>query len=244
MRGSTPDKKSLIIIHFPQTVKQYATAPICPGREIEVPEQCPSCQAIGELIRWGYYRRQVKTGVVIRPILVQRVRCKGCEVTHGLLPDFVHPYRHYALVLMQQVIWLHLFLGLSGERLLAKLGLSAGPEVETLRAWLSSYGYGAGYLLWGALQRFVGRHFPDSPLLPGRAPPHLNRRKEANHQQKGYHYWQLAEILYARLKQIAPQMTFEAGQLLVFMLHWQQSVGLVPRIFWSPRLKTTPTAPF
>ena len=86
----------------------------------------PNCGAVDTLIRWGFYKRQARTGLAVYRIRVQRVRCTACEHTHSLLPDFLHPYRHYVLSLLQRVISLYLFGGLGIDRLLECLG-GAGP---------------------------------------------------------------------------------------------------------------------
>jgi hypothetical protein len=106
------------------------------------------------MIRWGRYKRSVKTGEEKYDLEIQRVRCKACESSHALLPDFLHPYRHYLLSLMQKAIWLYLFVGLGVERLMERLPLE-GPEPSTVQEWVRSFGYGAGYLLLDVLRRFV-----------------------------------------------------------------------------------------
>jgi hypothetical protein len=95
----------VIVQHFSGSVKQYAEAVPFPGRSFTIPDTCPhlDCQANGSLIRWGTYERWACTGVVDYRILIQRVRCKVCGRTHSLLPDFLHPHRHY--VVTGRFIW-------------------------------------------------------------------------------------------------------------------------------------------
>jgi hypothetical protein len=94
----------VIVIHFPLSVKQYAQAEFCPGREIALPERCPhpECQTSGRLIRWGTYQRWACTEAGDDLLRIQRVRCQACGRTHSLLPDFLHPHRHYVLSLLHQ----------------------------------------------------------------------------------------------------------------------------------------------
>ena len=233
---------ALIVIHFPQTVKEYAEAEICPGRTVSVPECCPTCQVAGEMIRWGRYKRSVKTGELKYELQIQRVRCKACGRSQALLPDFLHPYRHYLLSLLQKAIELYLFVGLGIERLIERLP-SAGPEPSTVQEWVRSFGYGAGYLLLDVLRRFVMSLYPESEG-PGRAPSALERSGTAAQLKRSYHFWRWGEILYARKKEGEPKMRFSGAHFFPFLVRWLQAQSMTPRIFWSPRLVGTPTTPF
>ena len=85
-------------------------------------------------------------------IRVQRIRCKVCGRTHSLLPDFLHPYRHYVIRLLQNVIHLYLIAGLGLGRLLRQMP-EPGPARSTVREWIRSFAYGAGELLLDLLTR-------------------------------------------------------------------------------------------
>ncbi len=233
----------VILIHFPVSVKQYALASICPGREIPLPEQCPhpDCLARHSLIRWGYYRRWVSTAGGDYQLRIQRVRCTACGRTHSLLPDFLHPFRHYELALLQQVIQLYLLTGLGFGKIMEALS-EPGPALSTLREWVQAFAHGAGFLLAGLLSRSLLTVEPDAEL-PGPAPPHLSRSRH-RYLISAWFAWHLTEQLYALGKQQQPRLHFSATAILTFGLHWLQNQALVPRFFWSPRLTTTPTAPF
>lgn len=194
------------------------------------------------MIRWGRYKRAVKTGEQKYPVEIQRVRCKACESSHALLPEFVHPYRHYLLRLMQQALWLYLLVGLGFERLMAQMA-SAGPELTTVKEWVRSFGYGAGHLLLDVLRRFVMRLYPESEVS-GRAPPELARSSQAQQLKRSYHFCRYGEILYARQKEVEPEMSFSDPDFFPFLVRWLPTQSIPPRIYWSPRLATTPTAPF
>ena len=233
----------VIITHFSQSVKQYAQAERCPGRDIPLPERCPDpeCQASHSLIRWGSYERWACTEAGDYLLCIQRLRCKSCGRTHSLLPDFLHPFRHYVLELLQRTVWLYLIVGLGFGQVMDKLP-QPGPAPSTVREWVQAFSYGAGYLLLTALSRFLMRLIPQMDL-PGPAPAHLERSCQP-HIKQAYQFWQLAEVLYAQVKLRQAWLHFSAGQLLFFGLHWLQSQALPPRFFWSPRLATTPTVPF
>ena len=236
----------VIVIHFPLSVKQYAQADICPGRAIPLPERCPhpNCQAPNRLIRWGTYYRWACTESGDYRLCIQRVRCQGCGRTHSLLPDFLHPYRHYVLALLHQVAWLYVIVGLGFGRLIEQLPEN-GPALTTVREWVRAFAYGAGQLLLPVLVRSVLRLAPQSDL-PETTPLHLERSRPPQQQwlKQAYQFWRGAEHLYAQVKERQPQLTFTVQTLFPFLLHWLQAQALPPRLFWSPALPTTPRQPF
>lgn len=233
----------VIVIHFSQSVKQYAQAESCPGGDIALPERCPhpECQTSHSLIRWGTYERWACAEDRDYLLCIQRVRCKSCGRTHSLLPDFLHPFRHYVLALLQRVVRLYLIVGLGFGQVMNHLPVP-GPAPATVREWVQAFAYGAGYLLLAALTRFLMTLNPQMEL-PGPPPAHLERSRQPYIKQ-AYQFWQLAEPLYAQVKERQPWLHFAADQLLFFGLHWLQSQSWPPRFFWSPRLATTPTVPF
>jgi hypothetical protein len=238
----------VIVQHFSGSVKQYADAIPFSGRSFTVPDICPhpDCQASGCLIRWGTYERWARTGDFDYRILVQRVRCKVCGHTHSLLPDFLHPHRHYVIHLLQHVVSLYLTAGLGWKRLMNRLP-SLGPDVSTVREWVTSFAYGTGHLLLDFLIRQLLILDPLAELPDSGTPSHLDRVSNPvrrSHLEHAYHFWLLAEYLYAQLKARVPCLHFEADQLLPFLLHWLQSQSLPPRLFWNPTLSTTPTTAF
>jgi hypothetical protein len=179
-------------------------------------------------------------------ILIQRVRCKVCGRTHSLLPDFLHPYRHYVIRLLQHVVFLYLIAGLGVGRLMNQFpGL--GPARSTVREWVASFAYGAGELLLDLLFRQLLRLDPLAELPDTPPPRHLDRiRDPVKHRrlEHAHRFWLLAEHLYAVVKAKQPRLHFAANQLFPFVLHWLQNQAVQPRIFWSPILSTTPTRPF
>ena len=238
----------VIVQHFAGSAKQYVEATPFPGRSFIIPDTCPdpSCQATAGLIRWGTYERSARASDVDYCVLIQRVRCKACGRTHSLLPDFLHPYRHYVIRLLQHVASLYVMAGLGWGRLLDRLS-GYGPAHSTVREWVASFAYGVGHLL---LDRLMRRLLTLDPLIelsdPG-CPPHLNRVSDSSAHfrlARAHRFWFLAEHLYARLKVHLPHLHFAAGQMFPFLLHWLQSQALPPRLFWNSALSTTPTMPF
>jgi len=238
----------VIVQHYADSVEHYAEAAPFPGSQFPLPDRCPhpDCHAPEALIRWGTYTRQARTGLAVYPIRVQRVRCTVCGRTHSLLPDFLHPFRHYVMARLQEVVMLYLLAGLGFNRLMKKLP-SDGPGRSTVREWIAAFGYGAGVLLWHLLLQGLMRLAPLAELPNAPPPAHLARIPRSSQRQRlhrAQRFWHLGEHLYAQVKVRKPHLHFTAPQLLTFVLHWLQSQGVPPRLFWSPRLSTTPTQPF
>ncbi len=197
------------------------------------------------MIRWGSYQREVRIDGEKRPIQIQRLRCGQCGATHALLPDFLHPYRRYPLSLMQEVLILYLLAGLGFGRLWVELSWRSPPR-STLREWTASFAWGASSLLLDVLRRLAMALSPadELPPPPDKTPSHLDNSKNASFLQNALHFLQWGELLYARKKAVSPQTDFSHHKLFAFLLHLLQSQGLVPRMFYNPKLETTPAAPF
>jgi hypothetical protein len=238
----------VIVQHFPGSVKQYIAAVPIPGRSFALPDRCPhpECRAASCLIRWGTYERWACTEGEDYLIRIQRIRCKACGRTHSLLPDFLHPYRHYVIRLLQNAIHLYLIAGLGLGRLLRQM-TEPGPARSTVREWIRSFAYGAGELLLDLLTRRLVALNP-WVALPDRAPPeHLQRIPDLVQRRRlarAHHFWLLAEQIYAQVKVRQPWLDFAAARFFPFLLHWLQRQVVPPRLFWSPRLSTTPATPF
>jgi hypothetical protein len=179
-------------------------------------------------------------------IRIQRIRCKVCGCTHSLLPDFLHPYRHYVIRLLQDVIHLYLIAGLGLGRLLRQVP-EPGPARSTVREWIRSFAYGAGELLLDLLTRRLVALDPLAELPDSIPPEHLQRIPDPIQRRRlgrAHQFWLLGEQLYAQVKVRQPGLAFAAAQFFPFLLHWLQRQAVPPRLFWSPRLSTTPISPF
>lgn len=70
------------------TVEAYAAA----GRAVRVPRpDCLGCRR--PMVFWSGYWRYVRRGGWCRKVFIRRGRCRGCGVTHALLPAFVLAWR-------------------------------------------------------------------------------------------------------------------------------------------------------
>ena len=237
----------VIVQHFSGSVKAYIALTRTSGCVLALPDHCPhpDCQATGALIRWGSYERGAVTAEADYRLRIWRVRCTVCGRTHSLLPDFLHPHRHFVSDVLQHVVSLYLLVGLGWRRLLRHLH-GRGPARSTVREWVASFAYGAGYLLLDRLLRALFALAPDT--APPEPPPrHLCRVGDAHRRrrlERAHTFWLLAEQLYALVKARLPRLHFALDQLFPFLLHWLQLQGLPPRLLWSPLLATTPTQPF
>jgi len=113
--------------------------------------RCPSCLE-GVLVRWGFARPRPVAGLA-EPVRPRRSRCRGCAVTHVLLPVSLLLRRAY----LAEWIWAALLAkaGGSGHRPIARrLGVPAstvrgwlrraGERLEPMRAWFVSVAVVAG----------------------------------------------------------------------------------------------------
>lgn len=223
---------TVIVQHVPTSVNQYPAA----GLPFPVPARCPACQAVGRLIRWGFYARWLFLGPQEETrIRVQRVRCQACGHTHSLLPDFTQAHRRYALELMQQVIVGYLLAGHGWRALLRALGQPL--PLSTAREWVAAFAYGASELLLEPLLRQLQELDPLAALPETPPPAHLNRVPDPAQRrrlQRAHRFFLLAEQLYAQVKAQFVRLHLAAAQLCRFLLHWLQNRAQPPRLFYAP----------
>ena len=253
----------VIVQHFPESVNQYIAAFPTPGYTFQIPNRCPhpECQSVGCLIRWGSYKRGALTTKSDGCIRVQRMRCKVCGRTHSLLPDFLHPYRHFVISLLHLVVSLYLIRGLGWGCLMEQVEEmkdlpERGPARSTVREWVRSFAYGTSELLLDLLTRQVMTLDPlaELPRVDTPPPAHWDRIPNSTTQcrlhpvghlrERAHRFWYLAEHLYALAKVRKPDLYFAAAQFFPFLLHWLQTQAVPPRLFWSPVLATTPVTSF
>ena len=121
----------------PLTVDAYASM----GRAVPVARpQCPSCSS--PVVFWSGYWRHVRWQERERKIFVPRVRCRGCGVSHALLPAFVLARRLDAAepagTVIEQVTG-----GACGVR---RAAAAAGVPRTTARGWVRRFAGRAGEL--------------------------------------------------------------------------------------------------
>ncbi len=236
----------MIIFHFSGTIAVYVEAEASPDRTEAWPTCCPACGQSGHLIRWGVYLRWCYEDKHEYRLVIQRVRCKDCGRTHALLPDFLHPYRRYALSMLSKVVMLYLFKGHTYGRIYALMP-EQGPAYTTIRERMAAFAYGAGQLLLPSLAgnlTALGLEFEPSPAEASAHLKHFRNSEQRQRLEQAHHFLWGAEQLYARTKNRQARLHFAAESLLAFVLNWLQSRGLTPRIFWHEGLPGTPNTPF
>lgn len=145
-----------------------------------------------------------------------------------MLPDFLHPGRHYGLAGIYQAVRQYLIEG-QGYGRIRQAQEASGVVVGTLREWMDAFARGAR--LWRPrLQRALYALKPTAPP-PAGLPGHLGR--VANRQQRAglveaHAFFQLAEVFYAAVKEREPGLVFRLGRLFLFLLLWAQGLGVRP----------------
>jgi hypothetical protein len=95
---------------------------------------CPSCR--GVLGPWGHARERVlRCRAGNRLLRPRRARCRGCEGTHVLLPQFAFSRRQDEVSVIGEAIEAKVLGGEGFRRIAARLG--AYPE--TVRGWLRRF---------------------------------------------------------------------------------------------------------
>jgi hypothetical protein len=121
----------------PLTVDAYASM----GRAVRVPRpECPSCLA--PVVFWSGYWRHVRCRERERKVFIPRVRCRGCGVSHALLPAFVLARRLDVADAAGEVIG-QVAAGVCGAR---RAAAAAGVPHTTARGWVRRFAARAGEL--------------------------------------------------------------------------------------------------
>src|SRR6266478_2271257 len=121
------------------TVDAYALM----GRAVRVPRpRCPSCSS--PVVFWSGYWRHVRWQERERKIFILRVRCRGCGVSHALLPAFLLARRLDAAELAVS------FSALGGE----VVRLLPDPLRSAVAAIAAAFTAAAGLPGWAALGRW------------------------------------------------------------------------------------------
>ena len=99
------------------------------------PEVCPQCGAKGCLIGHGYYQRKAKDEQRVYLIRVKRWWCKACHGTLSILPNFLFPWRHYLVRVIQTVVVACFEGGLNWERIIQTCTRQGTPALRTVQRW-------------------------------------------------------------------------------------------------------------
>jgi hypothetical protein len=151
-----------IILDFGRTVQDYLAhfeQLIFPR-----PECCPCCGTWHTFIGHGFYSRKPKDQVQVYRIWIKRWFCKGCHTTLSLLPSFLLRFRHYLLVVIQQVILARFENHASWQATERQCAADGLPSRRTIGRWCQSFGAQAT-VWWAATQETLARQDSASPVL-------------------------------------------------------------------------------
>ncbi|MBN1814497.1 MAG: hypothetical protein JXA14_21835 [Anaerolineae bacterium] len=228
--------------YFPGTIEDYPKQFVAWVVGVR-PKRCPHCHREDCCIFWGCYLRWVYTTTDKVQIWIMRVRCTVCKVTDALLPSFLHMYRRYTLLLIQQALYLVLDAGLWGIALVKAVAPYGQPAPSTLCEWVSAFVDSAQAWLVDWLQRALTALDPLALPNPGRLSEHIRAIPSTPRRDKLSAGWQalrLTEALYALTRARQPDLAFRAEVLLAFLAAALGSAGRIPRILWPQAAARAP----
>jgi hypothetical protein len=227
-----------IVCYFAGSVQAYQQGQGFAARLVAArPERCPHCGGAHSTIFWGCYLRWVYTTTDRFQVRIERVRCTMCGVTDALLPSFLHMFRRYTLILIQQAITLALEVGVWGQALVDTVGPYHQPAPATLREWVGAFVLSAEAWLLAWLLSTLSTLDPLTALAPDLGSPpaylpaisHPARRAAFT---RGWQALRLAEMLYAAVRARQPTLVFQAEALFAFLAAALGVAGRAPRILW------------
>ncbi len=111
-------------------------------KESARPPGCLLCGGNGCLIGHGYYRRKAKGADQAYFIWIKRWFCKNCHRTLSMIPNFLLPYRHYLVQVVQAVVATFYENEQSWKRVTASCAQDGTPGLRTMQRWCKAL---AGY---------------------------------------------------------------------------------------------------
>jgi hypothetical protein len=228
--------------YFPGTVEDYPKQFVAWVVSVR-PKRCPHCNSEDCCIFWGCYLRWVYTATDKTQVWIMRVRCTVCKVTDALLPSFLHMFRRYTMLLIQQTLYLVLDEGLWGVALVDTVAPYGQPAPSTLREWVSSFVDSVQTWLLDWLQHALFALDPLTLSDPGRLPEHINAIPSTTRRERFRQGWQalrLTESLYALTRTRQPDLAFQADVLLAFLAAALGAVGRIPRVLWPQAAARAP----
>jgi hypothetical protein len=145
-----------IILDFGGTVQDYADVARFEQIIFPRPERCPCCGRAHTFIGHGFYPRKPKDQPQVYRIWIKRWFCKGCHTTLSVLPSFLLRFRHYLLVVIQQVVIARFEDKASWHALERQCAPDGLPSLRTMGRWCQSFGEQAA-AWWAAVQATLAR---------------------------------------------------------------------------------------
>jgi len=135
------------------------------------PQDCPQCGEKHCLIGHGYYQRKAKDEQRVYRIRVKRWRCKICQRSVSVLPNFLCPWRHYLVRVIQAVVVACFEHDLSWKQVAVRSACWGTPALRTMQRWCKAFAGSAPAWL-AKVQTFLAQQDSPSPWLDpqGEAP--------------------------------------------------------------------------
>lgn len=151
-----------IIQDFGGAVQDYVAH--CAQIVFARPTRCPHCGQAEALIGHGFYWRKAKDQTQVYLVRVKRWLCKVCRTTLSVLPSFVLRFRHYLLVVIQDVVVARYEDDASWQETARRCATAGLPAPRTIGRWCRSFGEQAP-AWWAAVQTTLAQQDSASPVL-------------------------------------------------------------------------------
>jgi hypothetical protein len=99
------------------------------------PRGCLLCGGNGCLIGHGYYLRKAKGTDQAYLIWIKRWFCKNCHRTLSVIPNFLLPYRHYLVRVVQAVVVAFYESQQRWKRVTENCAKNGTPGLRTMQRW-------------------------------------------------------------------------------------------------------------
>ena len=106
------------------------------------PPGCPWCGGKGGLIGHGYYQRKAKGEDQAYFVWIKRWFCKSCHRTLSVIPNFLLPYRHYLVKMIQAVVAAFYEREQHWKQIIETCSENGMPGLRTMQRWCKAL---AGY---------------------------------------------------------------------------------------------------
>ena len=103
------------------------------------PPGCPNCGGDGCLIGHGCYLRKAKGEEGVYLIWIKRWFCKICHRTLSVIPNFLLPYRHYLVQIVQAVVEAFFEIEQHWKRIIETCAQDGIPGLRTMQRWCKAF---------------------------------------------------------------------------------------------------------
>ena len=210
-------KGMVIVTDFGRSVQTYIDGfdRLCFPR----PTVCAHCQACNTFIRHGYYWRHPLDSQRVYRLRISRWLCTACRRTLSLLPSFLLRFRHYLLVVIQQVVVVRCEDAASWQEVLRRCAPQDAPSERTVKRWCRSFSQHAPTWL-AAVQQMLSQHDAALPWLDALGEPTEPRDAAGALLRAATHLLAWAKTRWTHL------LPYGLHDRLRFLWHWGHGRGL------------------